>query len=96
MAKSYKVTKEINGKKYTAQFVGASTAYDALDASATDNGSRSERKYAEYILEHVIVEPAKLGIDDFDDFAEASQVTAFGAEVMQGKLKPEAEDKAKK
>ena len=96
MAKNYKITKVIDGKEYTAQFVGASTGYDALDASMNDNGTRSERKYAEYILDNVIVEPKGLTIDDFEDFATANKVTAFGAEVMQGKLKPKKEDKEDK
>ena len=95
MAKAYKVTKEINGKEYTAQFVSAATAYDALDASVGENG-RSERKYAEFILENVIVNPKNLTLDDFANFAEVTKVTAFGADVMQGNIKPEEEEKEEK
>ena len=89
MAKAYKVTKEINGIEYTAQFVSAATTYDAIDASTQDNGVRSERKYAEFILEHVIVEPKNLTLDDFADTKHSGAVIAFGADVMQGNLKPE-------
>lgn len=93
--KPYKVTKEINGKEYTAQFVSAATTYDAIDESTMSNGVRSERKYAEFILSNVIVNPKGLTLDDFENTTESGEVVSFGAEVMQGNLKPAEEDKKK-
>ena len=94
MVNSYKVTKEIFGVKYTAQFVSAATAYDAIDASTMANGARSERKYAEFILEHVIVEP-KMKLEDFKNTTISGEVISFGQAVMQGELEDKA-DKEKK
>lgn len=65
MSKFYTVTKEIYGKNYTAQYSGLSTALRAVDRNYVE-GTRntSTKKMAEYLFEHIVVEP-KLKINDF-------------------------------
>lgn len=93
---AYKVSKEINGVTYTAQFIGASAALRATDECKNEYGVVMSEKLSDYILKHVIVEPTGLTTDDFASLDEANEVTNFGSDVMTGKLKPETEEKAKK
>ena len=93
-AKIYEVTKEINGKKYTAQFSGISTALKAVDSSYIEGTQNtSVEKMAEFLFGKVIVEPQGLTPDTFDDMDEFNEVITFAREVMQGKFRPSA-DKA--
>lgn len=87
--KPFTQEKEINGKKYIAQFNGLSAALDAIDSSYQDNSDRmSIKKISGYVLKHVIVEPANLTPDDFDTMEELNEVVRWGMEVMQGKKFP--------
>lgn len=86
--KSYKVTKEINGVKYTAQFAGSGMGLRAKDASNDENGNVLTEKLATFILDNVIVEPQGLDVDSFESLDELNEVTAFASDVMSGKLKP--------
>lgn len=89
--KFYSVTKEINGKKYTAQFNGLSCALRAVDSSYIEGtNNTSVEKIADYIFKNVMVEPAGLSIDDFESLEEFNEVVAFGREVMQGKFRDQA------
>lgn len=89
--KFYQVTREIEGVKYTAQFNGVGGALDCVDTSYIDNSSNtSARKFGEHILKHVIVEPAGLTVDDFDDVETYSKVIKFGSDVMNGRFREEA------
>ncbi len=93
--KFYTREKEINGKKYVAQFNGLSAACRAIDQSYIDDtNTTSAEKFSNYILEHVIVEPKGLTIDDFETMEELTAVTTFGREVMQGKFREEKTDEA--
>ena len=93
--KFYTVEKEINGTKYVAQFNGLSCALRAVDNSYIDDSSNTSLvKLAEYIFANVIVEPNGLSIDDFDSMEEFNEVVTFGREVMQGKFRDKATDKA--
>lgn len=97
MAKFYNVEKEINGKKYVAQFNGISAALKAVDDSyieGTNNTSLS--KLAKYLFENVIVEPKGLTADDFDSMEEFNEVVSFAREVMQGDFREEKDKKAVK
>lgn len=86
--KFYTVKKEINGKTYTAQFSGISTALRAVDASYIEGSSNTSiEKMAAYLFEHIIVEPKNLSIDDFDSLDEFNKVIAFAREVMQGEFR---------
>lgn len=92
MANFYTVTKEINGKTYKAQFSGISTSLKAMDESkieGTDNTSLE--KFAEYLFEHVIVEPKGLTTDDFDNMKEFNEVIAFARKTMNGEFRAEAD-----
>ena len=91
--KFYTATKEINGKKYTAQFNGLSCALRAVDSTYIEGTTNtSVEKMADYIFQNVIVEPKGLTIDDFESMEEFNEVVSFGRDVMQGKFRPE-EDK---
>ena len=86
--KYYQMKKKISGVEYTAQFNGLSVALAALDQSYIDNSSNiSIAKMANYVLEHIIIEPANLTPDDFDDLDVMNEVVRFGREVMQGRFR---------
>ena len=87
--KFYQVEKEINGKKYIAQFNGISAALRAADSSTVD-GSISAEKFAEYLFAHIVVEPKGLTPDDFDTLSEFNEVVAFARGVMQGDFREKA------
>ncbi|MDO4330659.1 MAG: hypothetical protein Q4C66_15180 [Lachnospiraceae bacterium] len=89
----YTVKKEINGKEYTAQFSGVSTAIKALDESLMENGQHSSEKLGQYILKNIIVEPSGLEIDDFDTLEDFNEVTRWGRDVMYGKFRNTADGK---
>lgn len=97
MANFYQVKRTINGKEYTAQFNGISAALKAVDNSYIEGSSNtSVYKLSKYLFEHVIVSPKGLDADDFTDLNEFNEVVTFAREVMQGELKPEVDEKAKK
>lgn len=90
--KFYTVAKEINGKKYVAQFSGISAACRAVDSTYIDGSSNtSTEKLGNYILDHVIVEPKGLTIDDFKTMEEFNEVTRWGRDVMYGKFRDNTE-----
>ncbi len=90
--KFYTVDKEINGKKYTAQFNGISAALKSVDETyIPGTNTTSIEKMAAYVLKNVIVEPGGLTPDDFDSADELNEVVRFGTEVMQGNFRPEAD-----
>lgn len=85
MVNFYVVEKEINGKKYKAQFNGISAALKAVDDSYIEGTSNtSVEKISKYLFENVIVEPKGLTADDFDSMAEFNEVVTFARQVMQG------------
>lgn len=91
MAKNYSVEKEINGKKYIAQFNGISAALEAVDGCYIPGTQNiSTVKMAKYLFDHVIVEPKNLSADDFDTLEELNAVTDFAREVMQGNFRDQA------
>lgn len=86
--KPYQKETTINGKKYVAQCNGLSEALDALDDSYVDGTSNlSLKKLGKYILEHVIVEPHGLTINDFEDMDEFRDVIQWAQQVMLGKFR---------
>lgn len=91
MANIYEVTKEIKGKKYTAQFSGISTALTAVDSSYIEGTQNtSVKKMSEFLFDKVIIEPQGLTPDSFDDMDEFNEVVTFAREVMQGKFRKKA------
>ena len=86
--KYYTRTREIDGATYTAQFNGLAAALEAVDnCTLAGTGQLSVVRMTQYILENVIVEPAGLSADDFDDMETLNRVVAFGREVMQGRFR---------
>lgn len=95
--KFYTVEKEINGKKYTAQFSGISTAIRAIDSSYLDgSGNTSTEKLGQYIMNNIIVEPKGLTADDFETMEDYNAVTTWGRDVMYGKFRNGADTGAGK
>lgn len=94
--KFYTVEREINGKKYVAQFNGISAALEAVDGCYISSNSQniSTVKMAKYLFENVIVEPKGLTADDFDSLDELNAVTDFAREVMQGNFRDAALESA--
>lgn len=91
----YTIEKEINGVNYVAQFNGLSSALRAVDQSYIEGSSNtSVEALAKYIFANVIVEPKGLDIDDFESMEEFNAVVTFGREVMQGKFRDKATNKA--
>lgn len=91
----YQAKKVINGKEYIAQFAGISVALKAVDASYIDGTSNTSlEKMANYMFQHVIVEPKNLTIDDFDSIDELNEVIGFARSVMQGGFRAEADNGA--
>lgn len=79
------VEKTINGTKYVAQFKGVAFALRAIDKSYVDGtNNTSIEKLSKILLDEVIVEPAKKGIDDFETMEEFNEVIAFARDTMQG------------
>lgn len=95
----YQVTKEINGKKYTAQFSGISTAVRAVDETYIEGSSNNSiEKLAKYVFKYVLVDPAGMTIDDFEDTDTFNKVVGFCRDVMQGNFREttnESPNKAK-
>lgn len=86
----YTVKKTINGKEYVAQFNGLSAAFRAVDTTYIDGSNNtSVTKMANYLFEHVIVEPKGLTIDDFETTEEFNEVFNFARRTMQGEFRGE-------
>lgn len=86
----YTVRKTINGKEYVAQFNGLSAAFRAVDTTYIDGSNNtSVTKMANYLFEHVIVEPKGLTIDDFETTEEFNEVFNFARKTMQGEFRGE-------
>ena len=97
MSKFYQVKKEIKGKEYTAQFNGISAALKAVDESYIEGSNNtSTMKMANYLFEHVIVEPKGLTPDDFENMEEFNEVISFARKVMQGEFRGQEDQKATK
>lgn len=93
--KAYTVTTTIEGKKYTAQFCGVQVALEMSDnCTIQGSGNPSSLKVAQYCLDHIIIEPQGLLVNDFEKYDTLSEVVTFASEVAKGNLKDKA-DKAK-
>ena len=95
--KFYTVEKEINGKKYVAQFSGLSTGLKIMDECYIDGSDNlSTFKLAERIFDRIIVEPKGLSIDDFDTIKEFNEVITWAQDVMQGNFRTETKQSESK
>ena len=95
IANTYVVTEKIGGVEYKAQFSGISTALKAADQSKIDGSDAiSTEKFAQYLFDHVIVEPKGLTPDHFNSLKEFNDVVAFARGVMQGDFREKADEGA--
>ena len=86
--KFYQRKKVINGVEYTAQFNGLSSALRAVDENYIEGTSNiGINKLAEYVFNHVIVEPKGLTVDSFDTIDDLNAVLKWAQGVMQGKFR---------
>ncbi|HJG85243.1 MAG TPA: hypothetical protein K8V21_07670 [Weissella thailandensis] len=53
--------------KYLLQYPGIRKAMEIIDNSTMPNGQLARSTFADQILEHVVVQPARLTLDDFDE-----------------------------
>ena len=61
---------------------------------ADGTSTTSVKKLNQFLLDHVIVEPKGLTVDDFNSVDEMNEVTKFAREVMQGNFRDEAHEGA--
>lgn len=62
------------GNKFTFQSVPNSTYLEMTDESIKPDGNPAISKLYPKLLEHVVVQPAGLSVDDFNDFGELREV----------------------
>ncbi|MEV9639473.1 hypothetical protein ABZ756_02095 [Mammaliicoccus sciuri] len=62
------------GNKFTFQSVPNSTYLEIMDDSVKADGNPAVSKLYPKLLEHVVVQPGGLGVDDFTDFLELREV----------------------
>lgn len=92
-----KVTEEINGVKYTAQYYGLRQAMRAAKVYTNpETGKPDPEKLADYVFENVIVEPSGLSIESFSTFAELNPVVLFAQRVLDGNFRREENKTATK
>ncbi|GEP74112.1 hypothetical protein [Weissella thailandensis] len=53
--------------KYLLQYPGIRKAMEIIDNSTMPNGQLARSIFADQLLEHVVVQPANLSLDDFDE-----------------------------
>lgn len=79
-------TKEFTSKeknKYTFQTVMNSKMAEILDEGTNSVGKMMNTKMMPLMLEHVVVQPAGLKMDDFDSWAELEEVTMAAYTFLQ-------------
>ncbi|MEO4053373.1 hypothetical protein [Solibacillus sp. CAU 1738] len=63
------------GNKYTFQNVANSIQAEIIDKGTDFNGKVLNAKMMPLMLEHVVVDPQGLTMDDFDNWGELEEVT---------------------
>lgn len=72
------------GNKFVFQSVPNSKYLEIMDDSVVkDNGQPSISILYPQMLEHVVVQPGGLSVDDFDDFAELREVCEAALKFQQ-------------
>ena len=66
--------KSSNGNKYTFQTVPNSKYLEIMDETTTTEGKPLLSKLYAAALEHIVVQPSALTVDDFDSFKELQEV----------------------
>lgn len=79
-------TKEFTSKaknKYTFQTVMNSKMAEILDEGTNSVGKMLNAKMMPLMLEHIVVQPAGLTMDDFESWAELEEVTGAAYTFLQ-------------
>lgn len=76
-------TVTVGGKEYTLQHPGVRWVIRLNDRALGAIGS-SREKWIDEVLEHVVVEPPGLTIDDFDSYAELDELVTAIAAFLRG------------
>lgn len=71
------------GNKYKFQTVTNSVQATIWDEGQSPGGQILNAKMMPLMLEHIVVEPAGLTMDDFEDWAELSEVTNAALTFLQ-------------
>lgn len=62
------------GNNYIFQSVANSTYLEVMDNAVKADGNPSLSRLYPSVLEHVVVQPSALSVDDFDSFEELQEV----------------------
>lgn len=71
------------GNKYTFQTVPNSTQANIWDEGTNDAGAVVNKKMMPLMLENIVVEPQGLTMDDFETWAELTEVTTAALTFLQ-------------
>lgn len=68
--------------KYLLQYPGIRKAMEIIDNSTMPNGQLARSIFADQLLEHVVVQPANLSLDDFDEREGINQLVDAADEFL--------------
>lgn len=68
--------------KYLLQYPGIRKAMEIIDNSTMPNGQLARSIFADQLLKHVVVQPANLSLDDFDEREGINQLVDAADEFL--------------
>ena len=68
--------------KYLLQYPGIRKTMEIIDNSTMPNGQLARSIFADQLLEHVVVQPANLSLDDFDEREGINQLVDAADEFL--------------
>lgn len=68
--------------KYLLQYPGIRKAMEIIDNSTMPNGQLARSIFADQLLEHVVIQPANLSLDDFDEREGINQLVDAADEFL--------------
>lgn len=71
------------GNKYTLQTVPNSVFLDIMDNSVKADGNPSISRLYPKMLEHIVVQPSGLNVDEFESFKELQEVCEAAMQFQQ-------------
>lgn len=84
-------TVTVKGKEYLLQHPGVRSVTRITDRVKNKHGIPQDEKMADEMLDHVVVNP-RVKMDDFDDFAELSDLVAKAFAFITGQDDPDDDD----
>jgi hypothetical protein len=90
MVKQKQITTK-SGKEYTLQHPGVRSVTKITDRIKNKHGVPSDEKMADEMLTHVVVDP-KVRLDDFEDYAEMSELVGKAFAFITGQDMPDDDD----